>query len=420
MQVYGRRPRTKKQVKAGTADALKKPVKTVSMQKACPTYTHMALQTLIEKGMLKFLISQNIDGLHLRSGVPRSHLSELHGNRNLEQCVKCKAEYLRDHRVRTAKKAHDHLTGRTCDNPKCSGALQDTIINFGESLPERDFDAGSMHAGKADFCLAVGSSLTVTPAADLPEEVGDRKGSDLFIVNLQTTPLDRCATMRLNGKCDEVMKLFMAELGIEVLPWKLHRGILINVIEVGLGLGAAAAATLKKDNLLVQRARTPSLRPSSDRVLSASKTRPSSSAGRMTSRTKTFEVCVSGINVESRTPYSQFTAVELIPPADAAATASGSAAPTSSSFRFPLRGSSPPVSRVQSKRLRENETGAKLAIRAQSADEIAGYTVKCSFHGHYEEPLLEMPCVPGSYKLELDVSSGPARKGKWEITPLNK
>jgi len=60
--------------------------------------------------------------------------------------------------------------------------------------------------------------LTVTPAADLPEQVGDRKGSDLFIVNLQNTPLDRYATKRLNGKCDEVMKLFMAELGVEVLP----------------------------------------------------------------------------------------------------------------------------------------------------------------------------------------------------------
>ena len=82
--------------------------------------------------------------------------------------------------------------------------------------------------------------MTVTPAADLPEQVGDRKGSDLFIVNLQNTPLDRYATKRLNGKCDEVMKLFMAELGVEVLPWKLHivvhKGIQIDVIEVESGL----------------------------------------------------------------------------------------------------------------------------------------------------------------------------------------
>ena len=403
----------KKQAKAGRAGVLKNPVKTVSMQKACPTFTHMALRTLIEKGMLKFLISQNIDGLHLRSGVPRAHLSELHGNRNLEQCVRCKAEYLRDHNVRTSKKVHDHVTGRTCDNPKCGGALQDTIINFGESLPERDWDASFIHAGKADFCLALGSSLTVTPAADLPEQVGDRKGSDLFIVNLQNTPLDRYATKRLNGKCDEVMKLFMAELGVEVLPWKLHKGIQIDVIEVESGLGSATAATLRKDNLQVQRARNPSLRVSSDQVLSAARTRRSSSVGRMTSEKKTFEVRVSGINVESRTPYSQFTVVELIPPA-AAAPVSDSAASTSSSCKVPQRGSLPPVSRVQSTSLRENETSTKFAIRAQSAAEIADYTVKCSFHGHYQEPLLEMPCRQGVYKLELDVSS----VGKWEITPL--
>ena len=75
---------------------------------------------------------------------------------------------------------------------------------------------------------------------------------------------------------------------------------------------------------------------------------------------------------------------------------------------------------VQSKRLNENETSTEFEIRAQSAADIAGYTVKCSFHGQYQEPLLEMPCVPGVYKLELDVSSGPARKGAWEISTVNR
>ena len=398
----------KKQVKMGRdAGALKKPVKTVLMHKACPTYTHMALQTLVQKGMLKFLISQNIDGLHLRSDVPRSHLSELHGNRNLEQCVKCKTEYLRDHRVRTSKKVHDHFTGRTCDDPKCSGALQDTIINFGESLPERDWSAASIHAGKADFCLAVGSSLTVTPAANLPEEVGDRKDSDLFIVNLQNTPLDRCATLRLNGKCDEVMKLFMLELGIEVLPWKLQKGIRIDVLEVGSALAAATSATPGKDNLLVQRTRKPLLRPSADKHLRAAKTRPASSDGRKTSTKKTFEVYISGINVESRTPYSQFTVVELFPFANAGT------ATASSSSQSQLRGSSPLASRVQSKRLSENESSVKFAVTMHSAAEMESYTVKCAFHGHYQEPVLEMPCVPGIYKVELD-------EGKWAITPLQR
>lgn len=60
-------------------------------------------------------------------------------------------------------------------------------------------------AYKADLCLAMGSSLTVTPAADIPKEVG--KKNKLIIVNLQKTPLDKYAYLRINAMCDDVMKL---------------------------------------------------------------------------------------------------------------------------------------------------------------------------------------------------------------------
>ena len=61
-------------------------------------------------------------------------MSELHGSTNLEICDKCGAEYMRDHRVRTAQRVHEHKTGRKCDNHLCGGDLKDTIINFGENL----------------------------------------------------------------------------------------------------------------------------------------------------------------------------------------------------------------------------------------------------------------------------------------------
>mmetsp|Transcript_29087 Transcript_29087/g.38743 ORF Transcript_29087/g.38743 Transcript_29087/m.38743 type:complete len:94 (-) Transcript_29087:573-854(-) len=83
---------------------------------------------------LKFIISQNIDGLHRRSGIHPNKLAELHGNTNLEICIKCSRQHMRDYRVRTAQKAKEHKTGRTCDTPGCGGELKDTIINFGESL----------------------------------------------------------------------------------------------------------------------------------------------------------------------------------------------------------------------------------------------------------------------------------------------
>ena len=94
----------------------------------------MSLVELMKKGYLKHIISQNLDGLHRKSGIPEKNISELHGNYNLEICEKCDAGYLRDFAVRTATKALEHRTIRMCDNKKCNGHLKDTIINFGESL----------------------------------------------------------------------------------------------------------------------------------------------------------------------------------------------------------------------------------------------------------------------------------------------
>ena len=84
--------------------------------------------------ILKFIISQNIDGLHRKSGIPRHRIAELHGNTNLEICAKCGQDYVRDFRTRCKTQFDDHVTGRNCDNQECGGELRDTIVNFGESL----------------------------------------------------------------------------------------------------------------------------------------------------------------------------------------------------------------------------------------------------------------------------------------------
>lgn len=70
-------------------------------------------------------MSQNTDGLHLKSGIDFEKLTELHGNTNLEHCNSCGKHYLRDYRVRTAEIATEHKTGRHCDDPSCRGELVD-------------------------------------------------------------------------------------------------------------------------------------------------------------------------------------------------------------------------------------------------------------------------------------------------------
>lgn len=101
----------------------KKPSVESLVDRAIPSLTHMAIKTLLDNGTFKFLVSQNTDGLHLRSGVRPERLAELHGNRNLETCIGCKRKYFRDfrtlrHYIDKGEK-RDHFTGRRCEN--CNG-----------------------------------------------------------------------------------------------------------------------------------------------------------------------------------------------------------------------------------------------------------------------------------------------------------
>ncbi|KAI0414687.1 NAD-dependent deacetylase sirtuin-7 [Xylaria grammica] len=196
---------------------------------AIPTPTHMALVELQNRGILKYLISQNCDGLHRRSGISPDTISELHGNSNREYCQDCGKEYIRDFRaVSTYEKSiHDHRTGRNC--VICGGALLDTIINFGESLFEEPLQYAREHAAKADLCLVLGSSLTVSPSNEIPETVGQRRGAKLVICNLQSTPIDRLSDVRVFSKTDNLMSRVMAKLGLPISSFILRRRLTVQM-----------------------------------------------------------------------------------------------------------------------------------------------------------------------------------------------
>jgi len=207
----------------------KKPLKIRSTLQAIPTPTHMALVELNNRGILKYLMSQNCDGLHRRSGFDPNCISELHGNTNLEFCKKCGKQYLRDFRTRKrGNHVHDHRTDRKCTKSGCGGVLYDTIINFGENLNDYAWDPAEENADKSDCCLVLGSSLSVTPAADLPASVGKKKNGKFCIVNLQKTDMDHLCDVRIFAKCDDVMIKLVHKLGFLVPSWKLKRYIQIN------------------------------------------------------------------------------------------------------------------------------------------------------------------------------------------------
>ena len=212
--------------KAANIKGAPKPSLKTSILKALPSPTHMALVDLMNAGYLKYLLSQNVDGLHRKSGIPVDRLAELHGNANVERCRSCGTEYMRDYGVRNNPQAHMHITGNNCDNPECRGELEDTIINFGENLDHSVLVNCSENTQKSDLCLAMGSSLRVNPAALFPKDVASH--GKLVIVNLQKTPLDKHA-LCIHALCDKVMEKLMERLGLNTSEFRLRRRVGISI-----------------------------------------------------------------------------------------------------------------------------------------------------------------------------------------------
>ena len=224
-----------KEVRAGNKGAQRPAeVKTLknTIRSAYPSKTHMAFVELAERKHLKYIISQNVDGLHRKSGIAPDMMSELHGNTNLEVCTKCGREHMRDHRVRNAQRTKDHLTGRNCDTPSCNGALKDTIINFGENLNPNIMELGFHNSRIGDLHLVMGSSMRVQPAASMPLETVNNKGN-LVICNLQKTPIDQYATLVIHAKCDDIMELLMKKLGYTIPTWQMKKRLNVALSKDG-------------------------------------------------------------------------------------------------------------------------------------------------------------------------------------------
>nr|XP_025689625.1 NAD-dependent protein deacetylase SRT1 isoform X2 [Arachis hypogaea] len=125
------------------------PEASLPFHRAMPSLTHMALVELEKAGILKFVISQNVDGLHLRSGIPREKLAELHGNSFMETCPSCGVEYFRDFEVETIGLKE---TSRRCSDEKCGGRLRDTVLDW-EKTP-KDKKAALVIHGFVDKVIA--------------------------------------------------------------------------------------------------------------------------------------------------------------------------------------------------------------------------------------------------------------------------
>ncbi|CAN0875113.1 NAD-dependent protein deacetylase SRT1 [Linum grandiflorum] len=191
------------------------PQASLPFHRAMPSITHMALVELEKAGILKFVISQNVDGLHLRSGIPREKLSELHGNSFMEQCPSCGAEYFRDFEVETIGLKE---TSRRCSDLNCGAQLKDTVLDWEDALPDKEMLPAEKHCRMADVVLCLGTSLQITPACNLPLKCL-RGGGKIVIVNLQKTPKDKKACLVIHGLVDKVITGVMEALSMRILPF---------------------------------------------------------------------------------------------------------------------------------------------------------------------------------------------------------
>ena len=161
----------------------------VSMDGVEPNAGHRAIAELQKMGKLQFLISQNVDNLHLKSGIHQEILAELHGNIARLRCKRCGTTV-------------DRSAGReVC---RCGGTLVRSVVDFGQSLPERDLALSYEHSRKSDLFVVAGSSLVVTPAADMPAEAL-RSGAKLVIINRGETPFDPHSHLRFYEKTGDVL-----------------------------------------------------------------------------------------------------------------------------------------------------------------------------------------------------------------------
>ena len=164
-----------------------------------PNAGHRALAALERRGKLHALITQNIDGLHLRAGNSRERVFEVHGNLHQAICLSCAWKG-------PMQRVLDRVRAGEVDPPcrDCGGILKSDTISFGQQLVPEVIDQAMRAAGEADVFLAVGSTLQVYPVAgavDLAREAGAR----IIIVNAQPTPFDEVADAVLPGSISEIL-----------------------------------------------------------------------------------------------------------------------------------------------------------------------------------------------------------------------
>ena len=199
-----------------------KPDINVSWDDAVPTKSHMAISKLLEMNLAQFVVSQNIDGLHMRSGIPRDNIAELHGNMFVDACKTCRRMFVRSSPAPTVGQK---LVGKSCPSTRvddkvnkknskrgsCRGKLIDFVLDWEDELPETDLILSDGHSTLSELSIVIGSTLQIIPAGNMPAYTKKYNGAGkgrgrLVIINLQPTKQDKKADLLIRAYSDTIME----------------------------------------------------------------------------------------------------------------------------------------------------------------------------------------------------------------------
>lgn len=177
----------------------------LELDAAEPNACHDALASAYRDGSLVAVVTQNIDGLHQQAGVLEEDVVEVHGSTRRARCVDCGDGS-------PIGEALESVEGGDLP-PSCSacgGVLKPDVVLFGEPLPQQAFRRAQRLCSGADVTVVAGSSLTVWPAAGLPE-LTIEEGGEVVVVNGAETSLDDRASSVLRGRVEEIVPALLEE-----------------------------------------------------------------------------------------------------------------------------------------------------------------------------------------------------------------
>ncbi|MEM6652991.1 MAG: Sir2 family NAD-dependent protein deacetylase [Pseudomonadota bacterium] len=173
---------------------------------ARPNPGHFAIAKLVKIGKVTCVVTQNVDNLHQDGGVPDDKVIEIHGNASYAKCLNCSKRYEFE-ALRPRYEAGEDIT---CDF--CGGLVKSATISFGQAMPEDKMMRAESEALSCDLMIALGSSLVVYPAANIPL-IAKQNGSKYVIVNREPTDHDAYADMVIQTEIGPLLRETLSELG---------------------------------------------------------------------------------------------------------------------------------------------------------------------------------------------------------------